>query len=299
MKTAPVSRHIVAVRGEEEAMSAHASHSAASMIRQPVVAGRFYPGDPAALDREVAGYLAQAGPRATRPTLLAMVPHAGYVFSGSVAGRTLGAAALADTLLLLGPNHTGRGHRLALWDDGAWVVPGHEVAVDAALAQAFLQADKRLSPDVGAHLGEHSLEVVLPFLCATNPGARIVPLCVAEPNPAVLGEVATHIAAVLRALPSPVSIVVSSDMSHYVSQAMARKSDALALSRVLELDPQGLWDVVRREGISMCGVLPMALGLFVAKALGAREAVLAGYATSGEVTGDMDQVVGYAGVLVS
>lgn len=280
-------------------MSVVSSSSVSSMIRQPVVAGRFYPGDPAGLRREVAGYLGQAAPRSEKPTLLAMAPHAGYVFSGSVAGRTLGAARLADTLLLLGPNHTGRGARLAVWPEGTWLVPGCEVPVDAGLAGELLAAEPRLTPDVAAHLGEHSLEVELPFLCAVNPGARIVPVCVAEPDPAVLREVAGSMVAVLGALARPVSIVVSSDMSHYISHNAAKKRDSMALSRVLALDPEGLCQVVRREGITMCGVMPMALGLFVALGLGAREATLAAYATSGEVTGDMEQVVGYAGVLVS
>lgn len=268
-----------------------------AMIRQPVVAGRFYPGDPEALRREVAAYLAEAGSAA--PTLLAMAPHAGYVYSGSVAGRTLGAASLADTVLLLGPNHTGRGERLAVWASGAWRVPGCDVAVDADLAQAFMTADARLAPDVVAHLDEHSLEVLLPFLCVKNPdNLRIVPVAVAEPDPNVLRQVAEAMAGVLAGRAEPVSIVVSSDMSHYVPQETAKRRDALALTRVLELDPDGLYRVVREAGITMCGVMPMVLGLHLAKALGAREAVAAAYATSGEASGDYSQVVGYAGVLV-
>lgn len=280
-------------------MSEQSSRMRSALLRQPVVAGRFYPGDAAGLRREVDACLAQAAPRTGKRTILAMVPHAGYVFSGGVVGRTLGAATLADTLLLLGPNHTGRGRRLAVWEAGAWKVPGCEVPVDEALAGAFLKADARLVADIEAHLGEHSLEVELPFLCATNPGARIVPVCVAEPDPATLAAVAGSMAGVLRERLEPVSIVVSSDMSHYISQSSAQKRDGMALSRVLALDPEGLWQTVRREGITMCGVLPMVLGLLLAKALGAQEAVLTAYATSGEVTGDTDQVVGYAGVLVS
>jgi AmmeMemoRadiSam system protein B len=263
-----------------------------------VVAGQFYPGQGPALARQIAGYLGEAGPRETAPTILAMVPHAGYVYSGAVAGRTLGAARLADRLLLLGPNHTGQGRRLAVWPDGAWAVPGRLVPVDAELAGALTAAEPRLTPDTAAHLGEHSLEVVLPFLAATNPECRVVPIAVAEPDPRVLAQVAGAMAGVLAGLPGPVSIVVSSDMSHYVPHEAAKRRDALALDRVLALDPDGLFSVVREHGITMCGVLPMVLGLHLAKALGATEAVLAAYATSGEVSGDYHQVVGYAGVLV-
>jgi len=267
--------------------------------RQPVAAGRFYDDDPAVLRRTVAEYLALAAPRSTVPTILAMAPHAGYVFSGPVAGRTLGQANLADTLLLLGPNHTGRGARLAVWDGGVWDLPGGAVPVDADLARGFLAAAGALTADRAAHLGEHSLEVLLPFLREASPGCRIVPVAVAEPDPAVLFDAARSMAGVIRGRTAPVSIVVSSDMSHYVSHETAKRLDSLALSRVLALDPEGLFRVVREAGITMCGVLPMVLGLAMARELGATQARLAAYATSAEASGDYGQVVGYAGVLVS
>lgn len=270
-----------------------------AQIRHPVVAGQFYPGRAPELLHQVEACLAQAGPAETAPTLLAMVPHAGYIYSGAVVGRTLGAARLADRLLLFGPNHTGRGRRLAVWPDGDWRIPGRTVAVDRELAAALTAAEPRLTPDAEAHLREHSLEVVLPFLSVTNPDCRVVPVAVSESDPRVLAEVATAMAGVIAGLGAPVSIVVSSDMSHYVSHDTARRLDGLALSRVLDLDPEGLYATVRERGITMCGVLPMVLGLHLAKALGAGEARLVAYATSGEVTGDTSQVVGYAGVLVS
>lgn len=266
--------------------------------RHPVVAGQFYPGQEPALARQVAALLGDAGPRETAPTVLAMVPHAGYVYSGAVAGRTLGQANLADRIVLLGPNHTGRGRRLAVWPDGAWAIPGRLVPVDEELTEGLLAADSRLTADMEAHLGEHSLEVVLPFLAATNPSCRVVPVAVSEPDPRVLAEVAEAMAGVLVGREGPISIVVSSDMSHYIPHESAKKRDSQALERILALDPQGLFEVVRSQGITMCGVLPMVLGLTLAKALGATQAVLAAYATSGEVSGDYHQVVGYAGVLV-
>ena len=269
-----------------------------AVVRQPVVAGRFYPAAAAVLARETAGYLAKAEAPSERPTLLAMAPHAGAVYSGSVAGRTLGAARLADTLLLLGPNHTGRGARMAVWPDGVWRIPGQDVPVDDALAAALMAAAPELVPDREAHLGEHSLEVLLPFLRQVRPDCRIVPVAVAEPDVTHLAGAAAAMAGVLARWPQPVSVVVSSDMSHYVSHKTATKLDSLALARALALDPEGLCRVVREAGISMCGVLPMALGLFLVLALGASSARLAAYATSGEVSGDYDQVVGYAGVLV-
>ncbi len=268
------------------------------MDRRPVVAGQFYTADARALGAEVLSYLALAEEREQAPTLLAMVPHAGYVFSGAVTGKTLGEARLAPTVLLLGPNHTGLGRPLAVWPEGRWLIPGGGLEVDAALAAALLAADARLESDTQAHAREHSLEVVLPFLAAQDPAPGFVPLAVAEPRYEILESVAESVAGVLGALGRPVSLVVSSDMSHFVSHDEARRLDSLALERMLALDPRGLYETVRGRGITMCGVLPMCLGLLVARALGAGAARLTGYATSAAASGDYARVVGYAGVLV-
>jgi len=267
------------------------------MIREPIVAGQFYPGSTAALDAAVGGYLAAAGAKSVGHTILAMVPHAGYVYSGGVTGLTLGAANLASRVVLLGPNHTGQGQALAVWSEGAWRTPAGEVPVDEPLAAALLAAEPRLRPDVAAHLGEHSLEVLLPFLLATVPGLRVTPIAVAEPRLEILVSVAAHMAEAIATVREPVSIVVSSDMSHYVSEARARELDTLALERVAALDPEGLYRVVKSRGISMCGVLPMTLGLYVAKLLGATSCEIAAYGNSGEASGDYGRVVGYAGAL--
>lgn len=268
------------------------------MNRQAVVAGQFYPGRPAELQTVVGQLLAGAEPD-PRPTILAMVPHAGYVYSGRVAGKTLGKAHLGSTILLLGPNHTGRGARLALWAKGQWELPGGSVAVDEDLAARLLEVEPRLEPDTQAHLAEHSLEVVLPFLRALNPEVRVVPVAVSESRLETLLAVGRAVGRLLREPGRSVSIVVSSDMSHYLSQERAQAQDVQALERVLTLDPAGLYTVVRSQGISMCGVLPMTLGLAAAAELGASHAELAAYDTSASASGDYAQVVGYAGVLVS
>jgi len=271
------------------------------MIRRPVVAGQFYPGAPAELEHEVRTYLAQAPRRegpATGATLLAMVPHAGYVYSGRVAGVTLGQADLADTILLLGPNHTGMGTPFSVWHEGAWQSPIGSMRIDAALAKALLKSDPRLLADHLGHIKEHSIEVIIPFLNVLKGDFSGVPVAVAEHGLAALSGVAASMAGVLKAHAGKVSIVVSSDMSHYVTADQARQRDNMALEAILRLDPVGLYSVVREVGISMCGVLPMTLGLMIALELGASTARLAAYATSGDATGDDSSVVGYAGVLV-
>lgn len=269
------------------------------MDRMPIVAGQFYTSDPKALAAEVGRYLEAGGERRAEPTLLAMAPHAGYVFSGAVAGKTLGLANLAGTVILLGPNHTGMGSRYAVWNMGAWIVPGGAVAVDEELAEALIRNDPRLTPDRTAHQSEHSLEVLLPFLRELNPEVRIVPMSVGGGGPEELQDVGRKMAEVVAKSGKPVSIVVSSDMSHYIPHDEAKARDSLALQAVQALDPAGLYEVVRARNITMCGVLPMVVGLSAAKALGATRAEVVAYATSGEVNRDMGRVVGYAGVLVS
>lgn len=268
------------------------------MDRQPVVAGQFYPGSARTVAEEVRRLL---GPRqdvpGQAPTLLAMVPHAGWVYSGAVCGQTLAKARLRGTVLFLGPNHTGFGEPLAVWPSGRWLFPGGALVVDAGLAAALLAADPRLTADETAHLREHSLEVIAPFLWVLDPQTAIVPVCVSEPNLDTLLDVGRTIARVVKELQAPVSVVVSSDMSHYVPHEQAKARDALALEQASLIDPEGLYRVVRSKGISMCGVLPMTLGLAIARGLGATEATVAAYATSGDVSGDFRKVVGYAGVL--
>lgn len=269
------------------------------MHRQAIVAGQFYPGQPRVLAETVSHFLAAAEAPGAAPTIAAMVPHAGYVYSGAVAGKTLGSARLAPTVILFGPNHTGMGRPLAVWEEGFWELPGGGLNVDEALADALIEAVPGFVADFDAHLHEHSLEVVLPFLAAINPDTRIVPVAVSERRLEALLAAGKALAGVIKAAGQPVSLVVSSDMSHYVTQAQAKARDSLALEKILALDPAGLYEVVRAKGISMCGVLPMTLALSAALELGATSARLAAYATSGEASGDFERVVGYAGVIVS
>ncbi|WP_045219179.1 AmmeMemoRadiSam system protein B [Desulfonatronum thioautotrophicum] len=266
------------------------------MDRNPVVAGKFYPGTQQAWEAEVRGLLPPAD--TAHKAYLAMLPHAGYMYSGAIAGKTLAEVHVPETVLLLGPNHTGQGSPLALWPEGRWLLPGAHLDVDATLAQHILEAIPEIQADHQAHLQEHSLEVILPFLWAIQPQTKIVPLAVAEPRLDVLQHTAQELAKVLKKWPSPVLILVSSDMSHFVSADQAKEKDTLALQAALARTPEKLYATVRDERISMCGMLPMVLGLSTANQLGASHARLIAYGTSGDVTGEFSQVVGYAGVVV-
>lgn len=277
-----------------------------STDREPYVQGRFYPGDHETMMAEVRGFFAAAGSAGSkehdsegRPqTILAMVPHAGWMFSGSVCAKTLARANLAPNIVLLGPKHSPLGKRLAVWSKGNWELPGLSVPVHEKLAAAVLASDLRLEADQDSHVEEHSLEVIIPFLAELNPEVRIVPVAIWNNDPRVLAKLGENLGRAVADFGEPVSIVVSSDMSHMLPDDLARRQDKLALEAVLGLDPSELYRIVAENDISMCGVMPMTVGLAAARVLGARRSELVAYATSGDVTGDRNQVVGYAGVLV-
>jgi hypothetical protein len=264
------------------------------MDREPAVAGRFYTDDPAALVRQVDRFLAASGPRVRARGVVA--PHAGYVYSGAVAGAVFARVEVPPRVIVLGPNHTGLGKAAALWPGGSWRLPSGDVPVDAELTEA-LAVSPLVERDRDAHLLEHSLEVQLPFLARARPGVAIAALCLGPlrfDDCEELGEAIGRVAERTGAL-----VVASSDMSHYEPAETAREKDHRAIERLLALDPRGLYDVVRREKITMCGIVPATVMLVAAKVLGATKAELVRYANSGDVNGDHRQVVGYAGVLVS
>ncbi|MCG8532830.1 MAG: AmmeMemoRadiSam system protein B [Desulfovibrionales bacterium] len=266
------------------------------MLRQPVVAGQFYTADPTALRQEVETYL-QRGTRSTAKTLLAMAPHAGYMYSGNVAGRTLGSARLADTIYLLGPNHTGRGALVSVWDNDGWQTPLGVVPIAEEARAGLLAHTDIFSPDSLAHIGEHSLEVLLPFIQLAQPTAKIVPVAVATRSQHTLTAVGTLIGEAIANTPDS-CIVVSSDMSHFISADAAKRLDSMALAHVTGIDADGLFNTVAQHDISMCGVLPMTCGLAACELLGGTNARIIEYTTSGDVTGDTSQVVGYAGAII-
>jgi AmmeMemoRadiSam system protein B len=264
-------------------------------LREPAVAGRFYPGDADGLRREVARLLGPAV--VARPALALVGPHAGYVYSGAILGQTWARVAVPPRVVLMCPNHTGRGVPRSLWPGGGWRLPTGVVPVDEALGEALVQrCGARL--DRAAHLHEHALEVHLPFALARQPDLRIAALCLAGLELEECREVGEGLAEVVRGSDEPVLLVASTDMSHYIPAAEAAVLDGMALACMQALDPEGLYRTVRGHRISMCGVLPTTVALFAARALGASEAELVRYGHSGERSGDHAKVVGYAGMLV-
>lgn len=270
------------------------------VVRSPAVAGQFYPSDAATLRRDVQRYLAADGPPIA--ALGCIVPHAGYMYSGEVAGAVFARILPPRRVLLLCPNHTGAGAPLALMNAGGWQTPLGTVPIDAALAAALQQRFPLLQNDPRAHRVEHAAEVELPFLQELQPDLTFVPIALGTRRLDVLtalGEaIADVLAAVLADESRPVLLVASSDMNHYESDAITRVKDHHAIARILELDPEGLHATVMEHDISMCGLGPAVAMLTAAKRLGARTADLVKYATSANVSGDDQRVVGYAGVIV-
>jgi MEMO1 family protein len=271
-----------------------------SWVRPPAVAGRFYPGDAAELAREVDGHLAagQAGEPARAMALVA--PHAGYMYSGGVAGQVFARVVVPDRVVVMGPNHTGRGERISVVPAGAYEVPGGAVPIDAELAAAILDEVPGARADADAHRMEHSVEVEVPFLRARHPAVSFVPMVLAglsERDAIAVGE---GLARAVARLGADVLVVASSDMSHYLPDAEARRVDKIALDALMTGDAATLHRTVRERDISMCGVIPTTAMLAYARAAGATAPPeLVAYATSADASGDRSRVVGYAGVVVS
>jgi AmmeMemoRadiSam system protein B len=267
------------------------------MIRQPAVAGQFYTGDGKKLRAELEALIPVAAMKEKVVGIVA--PHAGYIYSGGVAGAVYGRIEIPPTVIILGPNHHGFGARAALYPDGEWLTPLGVVTIDTLLADLIRKHAPLVEEDSTAHHYEHSLEVQVPFLQFIRPDVAIVPLCLGFNDFASCRSLGEGLARAIREYGREVLIVASSDMTHYEAAAEARARDELAIRELLGLKPEGLLQVCRSERITMCGVIPATVMLVAALELGATKAELVKYATSGDVTGDNRQVVAYAALTVA
>ena len=261
-------------------------------VRRPAVAGMFYSADPGELERSVREALSQAGP--VTPVRALVVPHAGYVYSGGVAGRTWGEARIPDVVIVVAVNHYGLGAPLATSSE-TWQTPLGEIEPDAALMARLTELAPAVVDDPAAHAREHSLEVQLPFLQLLKASVRFLPLQVGSGDRAALEGLGQALARLVEELEQPALLVASTDLTHYEPDEVVRREDRHAIERILAVDGEGLLRVVAERRISMCGVAPTAAVLFAARALGAEQAREVAYATSADAGGDRDSVVGYVG----
>jgi AmmeMemoRadiSam system protein B len=276
-------------------------------MRPPVVAGQFYEGSKEELIKQIEWcYRHPVGPgklpklqRGKRSMLGLVSPHAGYIYSGPVAAH--GFAALAhdgrpERIVILGPNHHGIGSGVSLVSSGRWRTPLGEVEVDGELARAILRECEIIDDEEEAHRHEHSIEVQLPFLQHLLGEFRFVPICMMFQDLRTSLEVGEALASACGG--KDVLLIASTDFTHYEPHEQAVRKDRAAIEKILSLDPRGLVETVEGEGISMCGYGPVAAVLEACKRLGAGEAKLLKHATSGETSGFMGEVVGYASIAI-
>ena len=269
------------------------------MLRLPAVAGRFYPSHPAELTALVHKYVATDSGKPPISVKACLVPHAGYIYSGHVTGAVLERIALPQKIIILGVRHYPRGEQAAILSSGAWRTPLGDAQIDEALAEELKQACSLLREDSVAHSAEHSLEVQIPFLQVLAPGFTFVPVALGTIRFESLVSVGEAIGRALENTRENVLLLTTSDLNHYEDDATTRAKDRKAIEQLLVLEPLGLYDTCRNEGISMCGLGPAVAMLTALNALGAKKSELVKYATSADVSGDGSAVVGYAGMIFS
>jgi MEMO1 family protein len=267
------------------------------MLRLPAVAGQFYPGNPKELSSLIERFANHQKSGRKKHVRACLVPHAGYIYSGAVAGAVFGQIVLPKKILLIGVRHFPRGEALAILSEGAWRTPLGDAPIDAALAARLRLECPLLREDSVAHSREHSLEVEVPFLQQLDPGFSFVPVAVGTLRVEELSAVGEGVARVLEASEEEILVVTSSDMNHYEDDETTKKKDALAIRQLERMDAAGLYQVCRTEKISMCGLGPALVMMTAMKRVGVGQGELISHMTSGDITGERDAVVGYAGMV--
>jgi AmmeMemoRadiSam system protein B len=267
--------------------------------RKAVVAGQFYPSSPAELSKQISSFIADAH-ILKEDAFGCILPHAGYLYSGRVAAQTLNLLQTKDSVVLLGPNHTGFGSLYSIMAEGTWQTPLGEVKINSQLAKKLLLTSRLLKDDSLAHSNEHSLEVELPLLQYFKSSFEIVPIAFLSDDLAALKEIGEDIALAFKDdfAGGKLMFVASSDMTHYEPLAAAQAKDQAAIQAILELDADKLMRTIKKLDVSMCGYAPVVVLLTTAKSLGAKKARLIKYETSAAASGDTSSVVGYAGIII-
>ncbi|MFW6169621.1 MAG: AmmeMemoRadiSam system protein B [Planctomycetota bacterium] len=265
--------------------------------RSPAVAGMFYPGDPGSIEQTLEQWSGEAAVE-RRPWRAALVPHAGWLFSGRIAAAVFSRIQMPSTIVLLCPKHRPGGVECAIAPWKRWLFPGGSVETDVSLSQQLADAVPGLELDDRPHRHEHAIEVQLPMLAKFAPESKIVGITVGQIGWTQCEAIARDAAEVLRDRLDNVLLVVSSDLNHFADDAENRRLDELAMRALDQLDPRTLHETCRRHRITMCGMLPCVIVLLALQQLNAlQRAVRVDYTTSAEATGDTNQVVGYAGML--
>lgn len=265
-------------------------------LRPPIVAGRFYPRERSKL----IAFLEETLEFEYEPqsAIGVMVPHAGYIYSGQIAADVYKKIHIPENVIILCPNHTGKGPRISVWSEGAWETPLGRIPIAEEIGKKILQRLSLKDGDMSAHAQEHAVEVHLPFLQYEQRNLKIVPIVLGHLSLEKCQEVGEALASIVEEVGRENCLLVAStDMSHYLPAEVARLLDAQALEQVKKLDPRGLYRTVLEQEISMCGFIPTTAVMEACIRLGAKESHLLSYADSGDVTGDKKAVVGYANAI--
>jgi len=264
----------------------------AEIIRTPVCAGMWYP----VSKEEIKKYI---NINSSKTDAIACIcPHAGWIYSGNVAGEVYSKLNNYDTYIIIGPNHTGAGPDVSIFSEGIWKMPLKNVEIDTEIANNILKISEFAEQDLSAHIREHCIEVQIPFLQYFNVNFKIVPIILKTDVFEVCVDLANAIYTGIKNIKKRILIIASTDMTHYETLQYAKLQDNFAIEKILQLNAEGLVNVVLKKGISMCGVFPTATTILVAEKLGAETVQLIKYSTSGDITGDYDSVVSYAGFII-
>jgi AmmeMemoRadiSam system protein B len=267
------------------------------MIRKPAVAGQFYPGNARQLAQEARRLISLRQPARPRAAIAVVCPHAGYIYSGGVAGQVLGAVEIPPSVVLIGPDHFGEAQDFSVFDEGAWETPMGRVEVDAVLTRALLDSSPLFSADCDGHRRDHCLEVQLPLLQTHTPPPRIAPILVGTLDEQKLREAGEAAGAAIETMSPRPLLLASSDLNHYEPLEISEAKDRRAIQAMLKLDEALLMRECLRHHITMCGIGAAYLTIVAAKRLGASRAELIDYRTSADAGADADSVVGYAGIV--
>lgn len=266
------------------------------MIREPIVDGRFYPGQTKDLEDIIESFDPKSSLKISAKGII--LPHAGFVYSGRVAVATVSKVLAKKKIIILGPNHTGEGALFSLWEKGAWKISGKEIKIAEKLASTILSKGKSISADTEAHINEHSIEVELPILNYFFNDFEFVPIACQKASLAEYQKVAEQIFKALDGFREDFLLIASTDLTHYEPETTARKKDRRAIEAIVNLDEKELLKRIAEENITLCGEAPLAILIACLKKLGAKKSHVALYQTSGEFSGDTTSVVGYAGIII-
>ena len=269
------------------------------MERNPIVNGKFYPDEPSDLKAMIQGFNLKSSLKTTARGIV--LPHAGFTYSGCVAASTVNKVLPKKRLLILGPNHSGKGAKFSLWPGDSWKILNKNIKIDKELAKAILNKGNNIQENALAHATEHSIEVELPILDYFFNDFKFVPIACQNGTIVEYQKVAKQIFEAinsLKGLKEEILLVASSDFTHYEPDQVARRKDLQAIEAIINLDEEELINRIHKENITLCGEAPLAIFISCLKQLGAKKSQVILYQTSGDVTGDKESVVGYAGIII-